>query len=489
MAGILSAVPAQETTRQSGRPAWRRAIDRQLSRDPLSAVPTHSYGLPGVPDGPPAPHRFTPFARTCTLAGALGGVVVAALLAVVGVDPAWWAIVLAVAVVTALVASEGSVRHRLHRARLRAALRRHAPTTAMAYAGRSGGPWQLRMWEPFILRSGEPNIIINLHAKYVERILTEGDGPLASPFVQLGSRGVKDLQDAVVPSLKAFFYVQNAQTNQSFMKLDRITHVWLNHGDSDKPANYNPRHARYDVLVVCGQAGIDRYANHGIHVDADKFEVLGRPQACDVQTARGPIGSVEEPTVFYGPTWQGLEDAVNFSSLEKGPEIVAALLERGARVVFRPHPLSYRWRIRRAVVHTIHRMLEADRAAGGPDHVWGPRADTEWSVADCANASDALISDVSSVVSDWLQSEKPYAMTAMRSTPEEFREEYPIAQTSYVLRGDLANLDDVLDDLLGDDPLAEARSERKRYVLGEFRGEESADAFAAFVQRVVREGR
>jgi hypothetical protein len=467
-------------------PAWVSLLRRQVSRERLTDVPTHSFGLRGVADGPPAPHRLVPLVRTLLLGSVA---VVLVLLAALRPGPLVLVPLLVLAVALAAVASEGTVRHVLHRRRLRRALARHAPTTALAYAGRSGGPWQLRMWEPYLLRSGEPNVIINLHAKYVERILTEGDAPLRSPFVQLGSRGMKDLGDAVVPSLKAFFYVQNAQTNARFMALKGITHVWLNHGDSDKPANYNPRHADYDVLVVCGQAGVDRYANHGIHVEPVKFEILGRPQASDVRPARGPIASLEQPTVLYAPTWQGLDPSVNFSSLEQGPTIVRALLERGVRVVFRPHPLSYRWRIRRAVVHEIHALLKADRAAGGPAHVWGRRADVEWSVADCSNASDALISDVSSVVSDWLQSEKPYCMTAMRSGVEEFRAEYPIAQTAYVLRGDLENLDDVLDDLLERDPLARERSERKRYVLGDFEGEESADAFAAFVRRVVREGR
>lgn len=485
-AGILSRVVEQAEPGRTERPAWRRFLDRHLSREHVVVVPTHAYGLPGVADGPPAPHRLVPLLRTALLGAAVAVLVVLAL-----TRPTPLAAVLGVVVAVALAvgASEGTLRHWRHRRRLRRALVRHAPTTAMAYAGKSGGPWQLRMWEPYLLRSGEPNIIVNLHAKYVERILTEGDTPLRSPFVQLGSRGMKDLDDVLVPSLRAFFYVQNAQTNAHFMACKGITHVWLNHGDSDKPANYNPRHADYDVLVVCGQAGIDRYANHGIHVDADKFEVLGRPQAWEIEPARGPISTLEQPTVLYAPTWHGLDPAVNFSSLEQGPKIVDALLERGVRVVFRPHPLSYRWRIRRAVAMQIRRTLKAHRDAGGPGHVFGRRADVEWSVADCTNASDALISDVSSVVSDWLQSEKPYSMTAMRSSVEEFRDEYPIAQTAYVLRGDLENLDEVLDDLLVDDPLAEARSARKRYVLGEFRGEESADAFADFVRRVVREGR
>ena len=107
-----------------------------------------------------------------------------------------------------------------------------------------------------------------------------------------------------------------------------------------------------------------------------------------------------------------------------------------------------------------------------------------WTVVDCANHVDALISDVSSVVSDFLQSEKPYAMTAMQASVEDFRRKYPVARGGYVLLGDLSNLHSVLDELLRTDPLASARSELKRYVLGEFTGDESAEAFAAFVREL-----
>ena len=447
-----------------------------------SERPAYAFGLPGVPDGPPAPSRVEP---TVYPRVSLAAVVIFLIMMVFDLSP-WFPLVVASAAVVAwLVAADAVIRRVWHTRRLTRALRSFAPATAIAFAGRSGGPWQLRMWEPFLLRSGERNVIFNMHEKYVPMIL-EGE-PLESPFIQLGSHPKADLDRLLVKSLRALFYVQNAQRNALYMAHTGLTHVWLNHGDSDKPANFNPRHALYDRLVVCGQAGIDRYARHGVEVAAEKFDVLGRPQACGIHPARGPIGTLDNKVVFYGPTWQGLDNAVNFSSLERGPDIVRALIARNVTVIFRPHPLSYRWRIRRAVIHEIHQILADDRDASGRQHVWGEKADKVWSVVDCSNAADALISDVSSVVSDFLQSEKPYAMMSMRTSAEDFRAEFSVAETGYVIAGDLSNLEEMLEEMLGPDPLAEARAQRKRYVLGEFTGEESAEAFAAYVRRLVKD--
>lgn len=444
-------------------------------------TPPSAYGLPGVADGPSRPSKVPAWvyrAISCTVAS------VVALLMALEAGASAYLVLAIVAAAAWLVAADGAIRYLRQSRRIERALKSYAPTTAMGYAGRSGAPWQLRMWEPYILRSQERNIVINLHAKYVPLILKGAH--LSSPLIQLGSRGFDDLDQVLVPSVKAMFYVQNARSNAEFMARRNVTHVWLNHGDSDKPANFNPRHANYDKLVVCGQAGIDRYERHGIHVGPEKFVILGRPQASDIKSATGPIAEKDPQIVLYAPTWHGLEEAVNFSSLERGPQIVRALIDRGVTVVFRPHPLSYRWRIRKAVVKEIQQILREDRKVSGRKHRWGRKIDRMWTVADCANYSHALISDVSSVVSDFLQSRKPYVMTSMHVSVEEFRAEFSVAETAYVLLGDMSNLDEVLDDLLGEDPLAEARAERKRYVLGEFDGQESADAFAEFVRTLVR---
>ncbi len=445
-------------------------------------VPIHSYGLPGVPDG--APRIVSVDTRVHLVAVAIGAV---ALVCLAAFDVSAWASVLVaalVAVVTGLRAAPWVVGRR-HAQRVTRALIAHEPRVAMGYAGRSGGPWQLKMWEPFILRSGERCIVINVHGRYVEMILEGAD--LTSPLVQLGSRGVAELDEVLVPSLRAVFYVQNARRNAAFLAHDRLTHVWLNHGDSDKPANFNPRHANYDLLVVCGQAGVDRYERHGITIARDKFAVLGRPQSAGIEMRTGAIGNLADKKVLYAPTWQGVDEQVNFSSLEQGPAIVRALIERGATVLFRPHPLSYRWRRRRATISEIRQILKQDRETSPRFHRWGKQIDTVWSIADLTNQCDALVSDVSSVVSDFLASGKPYAMTSMHGPVDTFREENPVAETGYVILGDMSNLGEALDGLLFDDPLAAARDERRRYVLGDVTGEESAEAFAGFV-RTLAEG-
>src|SRR5690606_40025634 len=122
--------------------------------------------------------------------------------------------------------------------------------------------------------------------------------------------------------------------------------------------------------------------------------------------ATPPFGVKPAPVVLYAPTWMGLHSYDNSTSLPVAPAMVQRLVERGVRVIFRPHPLS-RKPAEIDQVRAVEEVLRADREATGRKHVWGKKAESTWSVADCVNHSDALISDVSSVVSDYLASLKP----------------------------------------------------------------------------------
>ncbi len=442
---------------------------------PQQPAPAFSYGLPQMPDGP----LRRPLVSEWLHQYARAGIVVVFVVLVLVSAPGWAAIVAGLAAWLEWAASHEHVwRRSRHVRRLTAALEAYGPKIAIGYAGRGGGPWQLAMWEPYLLRSGLRCVVFSRNASHTEMIRAGAN--LQSPFIQLGEKMRADLKVLLPSTLTTLYYVQNAKSNVAYLAHKNLTHVWLNHGDSDKPANFNPRHAKYDKVVVGGQAAIDRYRAHGIEIPRENIEIVGRPQTADIRTVDQPIATVEKPVVLYAPTWQGVNESVDFSSLDLGLRIVQKLIDRDITIIFRPHPLSRRWKHRREVVDAIDAVLIADTAHR---HVGGDMAAEDWTVADCVNRADALISDVSSVVSDFLQSTKPYAMVNMRDSAENFRTKFGLAQTAYVIDKELVDLDDVLDQMLGPDPLAAARRQRKSYVLGDFEGAESPEAFAEFVRR------
>ncbi|MFS4095831.1 hypothetical protein [Streptomyces sp. AF1A] len=91
------------------------------------------------------------------------------------------------------------------------------------------------------------------------------------------------------------------------------------------------------------------------------------------------------------------------------------------------------------------------------------------SLYDCFNQADILISDVSSVVADFVASLKPYVLTNARDLPdEEFRAAYTTAGGAYLLDRACTRLPDILDAVRPPyaDPMAPARRTLKEYVLG-----------------------
>ena len=84
---------------------------------------------------------------------------------------------------------------------------------------------------------------------------------------------------------------------------------------------------------------------------------------------------------------------------------------------------------------------------------------------------------MSSIASDYLASGKPFAMCAVLSSGEAFTAEFPMARVAYVIEPDLSTLDEALDHLHGDDPLAEKRLAYRGYCLGDNIGPHAADEF------------
>ncbi len=314
-------------------------------------------------------------------------------------------------------------------AKVRPALERYAPQFVLYYAAEHGARYQLGMWLPYLERLGRPFVVITRNTSTVDDIVGLTSAPVLVPRLDSTHATLSRL---LVRSMKAAFYVQGHPGNLGLQSTEWLTHVWLNHGDSDKKANFSAQHAAYDKIVVAGQQAVDRYAAHRIKVRPDQFVVVGRPQVERILPRDQPLPADAPRTVLYAPTWLGGRPGTSYSSLHLGPQIVAALLERGATVIFRPHPLSRREPAHAALITAISRTLEADRSAHGRGHVWGARAESERDVADCINASDALITDVSSVASDtWPAASRwPWWRSGNVAGPSSGRSPWPGSRTS-----------------------------------------------------------
>ncbi|MFG3554456.1 CDP-glycerol glycerophosphotransferase family protein [Micromonospora sp. NPDC047557] len=356
------------------------------------------------------------------------------------------------------------------------ALRRHQPEFLLYFSAPPGSEYQVTMWLPYLERIGRPFLVLVREPEFLAPIAAATDAPV------IYCPTLRAIDEALVPGLRVAFYVNHGAKNSHCVRFTQLTHIQLHHGDSDKAPSANPVSGIFDRIFVAGPAAIDRYARAGVRIPADKFVVVGRPQVESIDVRREPARGLASPTVLYTPTWTGHHADVDYCSLPVAEEPLRRLLERGATVILRAHPYTAQNPASARQLGRLTELLAADRARSGRQHVFGAAA-RELSLTDCVNRSDALVSDVSGVISDYLYSGKPYAVTDMGDEGDRFTDRFPLAGSGYVLRRDMSNVDAVLTALLDTDPLAEERWATRRRYLGDFPAESYAEAFLTAARR------
>ena len=487
---VLVAVAAGYLARRPDDPAWiwsatGLAILAILCEPTLRLLLTKAtpvaVQLPGFPEVPRPPFKPRVVALAPFAAAVLGGV-----LAALGA-PGWsYLLIVALSTMVTIILAAYAIRAVMVSRRssigIRKALQQYQPEFAVYYAARNGARYQLGMWLPYFERLNRRFVVITCHASTVPEITELTSAPILVPKIRSAHGRLWHL---VVDSLKAAFYVQNHQANVDMLRFDRLTHIWLNHGDSDKAANYSARHAAFDKVFLSGQQGVERYAAHGVRIRPEQFAIVGRPQIERIVTRDEPLPAGASRTVLYAPTWHGGKPNTNYSSLPLGSQIVDALLERGVTVIFRPHPQTYRDPQQAGLAHDIHRRLSADHKSTGRQHVFGRAAEDDWDIPECFNHCDALITDVSSVASDFLATGKPLAMVAIQQKGLAFRQAIPMARVAYIIERDLSTLPEALNELLGPDSLAAERRAYRAYCLGDALGSEAPLPFLREVDRIL----
>ncbi|RLP87472.1 MULTISPECIES: CDP-glycerol glycerophosphotransferase family protein [unclassified Micromonospora] len=345
----------------------------------------------------------------------------------------------------------------------------HRPEVALYFAGPAKDVYQANMWlAP--TEALEQRAVVLMRSREAFNELADTRLPVICV-----PAGV-DFMNLELGSVRAALYAANVGANIHMLREPGMKHVFVGHGDSDKAASVNPYSKVYDEVWVAGLAGRERYARAGVGVlDSDIVEI-GRPQLAGVHTFGAE--SVDRPfTVLYAPTWEGWldDDPYHTSLVLMGERIIKGLLatKPEVRVIYKPHPLTGSRSKEAKAVH--ERLVDLIRGAGGDADATSLDGTRHLVVTgrtpalfDCFNQTDLLISDVSSVVSDFVQSERPYVVANPGGLPEDdFRREYPTARAAYLLCRDCGELEKIVAVTRSDDdPMVEARRELKTYLLG-----------------------
>ena len=275
-------------------------------------------------------------------------------------------------------------------------------------------------------------------------------------------------------SFHAVVYVNNGWTNFQSLSFQQAVHIHVNHGESDKICMVSNQAKAYDKVFVAGQAAIDRHRSAIAWFDYSHLIPVGRPQLdLDVKS---PLPHTALKTITYAPTWEGEDEANNYTSVDiYGVAIAtAALAVPGARFVYKPHP-----RVIDSAdsnVRSSHKeIVELIKNAGG-EHRYVARGD----ILGVLPETDLLIADVSSVTLDhlYLAPAAPIMVTDRRSNRELLLSDSPVTSACQVIDMNSApKISSLIAAELEEDTHRNQRDAMRTYYFGDLGLGASTEAF------------
>ncbi|MDR1016851.1 MAG: CDP-glycerol glycerophosphotransferase family protein [Coriobacteriales bacterium] len=322
------------------------------------------------------------------------------------------------------------------------------------------------VWEKFLLATERSYALLTFKDSIFKSLSKETAQPVIC-FRNNSDAGLTRYFDLIKG--RTVVIITHGQKNQKIFKMPYLHSVFIYHGDSDKQSSASKMAGAYDRIFIAGQAGIDRFAANGVMLPAEKFRIVGRPQAAGILPEKVALPDhKDKPTFLYAPTWHGPAEKYNYSSLHFAPKMAEILVAKGYRVIFRPHPISLSNTNENRYCEQVKAILAADNAAHDSGHLYGEVPERTWGTVECFNHCDTLISDVSSVTSDFLFSRKPIILISRKWNKADFIANFPVARGAYVVEHDLGNLAEAAEHCLTDDPLAAQRAQMRDYYLGDF---------------------
>ena len=139
--------------------------------------------------------------------------------------------------------------------------------------------------------------------------------------------------------VQAIYYLSNTGNLIHTLRYNVYKHIFLGHGDSEKAASAHKFFRVYDEIWVAGQAHIDRFKNAGFDTSHLKFVKIGRPMLKHI--VKQSFDYQQTPRLLYLPTWEGVYEENNYSSLNVSTTLLSTLWSRfNLPVTAKFHPVS-----------------------------------------------------------------------------------------------------------------------------------------------------
>ncbi len=349
---------------------------------------------------------------------------------------------------------------------LAAALRDRAPEVLFYYSRPEPIGYIANVWMPTLEAVGRNTLVLVREPHNAPLVET------ALPLVQVTR--ATDIERVVPESVRIALYPSNVAKNNHLLRLPGIVDVFVGHGDSDKGGSATVLTRIFDEAWVSGPAARDRYRVADVGVRDEQIREIGRPQLAEIQRVAAPLAESHhgesasaswDYTVLYAPTREGFFAEWEYSSvLTQGAGILRTLLGMpGVRVLFKPHPGT--GTDDPAFGAEVERLKAMVEAAGSPHEV----VTGAEGLYSAFNRADLLVSDISSVITDFLASGKPYVVTSSSAEdPDRFRQTFPSAAGAYILTGDGSAVGECLQDARTVDTFAAERVRTAQYLLGDY---------------------
>jgi hypothetical protein len=384
-------------------------------------------------------------------------------------------------------------------------LTRHGPKVALYFSGSIDSAYQINMWLPTVAKLDRPAVVIMRERELVTEIVSTTAPvvclPSAVDLMGFNLAGVrvalyisnvgKNIHMLRIPGMKHVFighgdsdkqassnpfsrvydevWVASAAARERYARarvgvIDKaVVEVGRPQLDSIETARDGRGDGRFTVLYAPTWEGWTADLHHTSVV------LMGRRIVQTLLEASPPIRVIYKPHPLTGtrdrevaranreiiamieavnskqrrPGRRDAGVAADLNKIEKELASLTALRNPDEAMTSRDSAESGAELVGRVdgAVRSWHQLYWASRPPGTHQVVVGSRP----SLYECFNQADFLIADISSVVSDFIESQKPHAVTNSADLPEDqFRERYLTAAAAYILPPDCESLADVI---------------------------------------------